>query len=79
MHNILQMILSEDCINFESFSDDDRNELMFKLFKTFVIGGPICQYEDNVQPYLDITKSFYKDLVRFGHQCTFTLLDFKHL
>jgi len=58
-----KMILSEDCINFESFSDDDRNELMFKLFKTFVIGGPICQYEDNVQPYLDITKSFYKDLV----------------
>jgi len=58
-----KMILSEDCINFESFSDDDRNELMFKLFKAFVIGGPICQYEDNVQPYLDITKSFYKDLV----------------
>jgi len=58
-----KMILSEDCINFEVFSDDDRLELMFRLFKMFVIGGPICQYEDNIDPYLNITKSLYKDLV----------------
>lgn len=58
-----KMLLMEDSINFESFSDDDRMELMFRLFKMFVIGGPICQYEDNIKPYLEITKSFYKDLV----------------
>ena len=57
------MILLEDSDNFECYSDAERSEVLFRLFSFFVIGGPICQYEDNVQPYLDITKSLYKDLI----------------
>lgn len=58
-----KMILDEDSDNFECFSDAQRNELMFKVFTHLVIGGPICQYEDIITPYLDVTKSLYKDLV----------------
>ena len=28
-----------------------------------MIGGPICQYSDNVGDYLDVVKNLYKDLV----------------
>nr|CAB3230193.1 uncharacterized protein C11orf70 homolog [Phallusia mammillata] len=58
-----KMILMEDSDNFESYSDDERLELIFKIFSHLVVGGPICQYEDNVQAYYDVTKSLYKDLV----------------
>lgn len=61
--NTLQMLLIEDSDNFEAYNDDERSELLFKLFTHLVVGGPICQYEDNLQPYLDVTKSLYKDLV----------------
>ena len=33
------------------------------LFKHFCLGGQVCQYEDEIQPYLDVTKSVYKELV----------------
>jgi len=29
------------------------------------IGGEVCQYEDTIQPYIDVTKSIYKDLIRY--------------
>lgn len=58
-----KMLLDEDSINFECYSDEERSELLFKLFKMFVIGGRICQYEDMIAPYHDVTKSLYKDLV----------------
>nr|XP_002132152.1 cilia- and flagella-associated protein 300-like isoform X1 [Ciona intestinalis] len=58
-----KMLLLEDSDNFECYSDEERKEFIFKLFFHFVIGGPICQFEDNIQPYLDVTKSLYKDLI----------------
>lgn len=58
-----KMLIDDDSVNFDVYSEDERDEVMFRLFKAFVIGGPICQYEDEIKPYLDITKSFYKDLV----------------
>uniref|UniRef100_H2ZFX6 Cilia- and flagella-associated protein 300 n=1 Tax=Ciona savignyi TaxID=51511 RepID=H2ZFX6_CIOSA len=58
-----KMILLEDSDNFECYNEMERKEYIFKLFSHLVIGGPICQFEDNIQPYLDVTKSLYKDLV----------------
>ena len=43
--------------------DKIQNEFIFKLFQMLVIGGSICQYEDNVEEYLDVLKNLYKDLV----------------
>ena len=28
------------------------------------IGGKICQYEDEIQPYIDVARSIYKELIR---------------
>ncbi len=61
------MILMEDSDNFDAYSESEREELMFRLFSHVCLGGEICQYEDNVQPYLDTTKLIYKDLLRYVH------------
>lgn len=36
-------LLNEDSDNFHLFDEDDRSEFIFNLFKTIVLGGPICQ------------------------------------
>ena len=46
-----------------TFDENDRNELLFHIFKRIVIGGSLCQFEEYIQPYLDMTKCFYKDMV----------------
>ena len=28
-----------------------------------MIGGSLCQYEERIEPYLEMTKDFYKDIV----------------
>lgn len=58
-----KMILMEDSDNFECYSDSERSEFLFRLFSHLVIGGSVCQYEDFISPYIDVTKSLYKDLI----------------
>ena len=57
------MLLIEDCDNYGIFSEEQRQEFLFQLFKGFSLGGEICQFEYDIDPYLNITKAFYKDLV----------------
>ncbi|KAJ3284669.1 hypothetical protein HK104_009823 [Borealophlyctis nickersoniae] len=52
---------SEPC--YAAFSDEDRRELIFHLFKALCLGGRLCQYEDDLEPYLETTRKIYKDLV----------------
>eukprot|EP00823_Brevimastigomonas_motovehiculus_P005449 TRINITY_DN4027_c2_g1_i1.p1 TRINITY_DN4027_c2_g1~~TRINITY_DN4027_c2_g1_i1.p1 ORF type:complete len:392 (+),score=211.10 TRINITY_DN4027_c2_g1_i1:52-1227(+) len=55
----------------ELFSAEERSELLIRLFSHLVVGGPICQYEDSIVPYLDTTKLLYKDFLRvFKNQNT---------
>ncbi|XP_033119538.1 cilia- and flagella-associated protein 300-like [Anneissia japonica] len=58
-----KMLLLEDSDNYEVYSDKERDEFLFRLLKHISLGGPVCQYEDNVTPYLDTTKTLYKDLI----------------
>ncbi len=58
-----QCLLLEDSDNYDIFSETDRKEFLFCLFKHMCLGGEVCQYEDSIQPYLDATKLLYKDLV----------------
>jgi hypothetical protein len=58
-----QSILVPGSSKYEIFSDSKRQEFIFHLFKFLVGGGPLCQYEDTLQPYLDATKLVYKDVV----------------
>ncbi|NXT63620.1 CF300 protein, partial [Chaetops frenatus] len=58
-----KVLLLEDSDHYDLFTQLDREEFIFCLFKHFCIGGTLCQFEDIVDPYLETTKAFYKDLV----------------
>ncbi|XP_068871035.1 cilia- and flagella-associated protein 300 isoform X3 [Aphelocoma coerulescens] len=58
-----KVLLLEDSDHYDLFTQLDREEFLFCLFKHFCIGGTLCQFEDAVDPYLETTKAFYKDLV----------------
>ncbi|KAJ3391260.1 hypothetical protein HDU92_009120 [Lobulomyces angularis] len=45
------------------FTQEERKEFIFHVFKSLCLGGKICQYEDNISSYLEATKLVYKDLI----------------
>ncbi|XP_027323744.1 cilia- and flagella-associated protein 300 isoform X1 [Anas platyrhynchos] len=58
-----KVLLLEDSDHYNIFSQSDRKEFLFCLFKHLCIGGVLCQFEDLLGPYLETTKALYKDLV----------------
>ncbi|OXB71057.1 UNVERIFIED_CONTAM: hypothetical protein H355_001719, partial [Colinus virginianus] len=58
-----KVLLLEDSDHYDIFSESDRKEFLFCLFKHLCIGGALCQFEDVLGPYLETTKALYKDLV----------------
>ncbi|KAM4701396.1 cilia- and flagella-associated protein 300 [Discoglossus pictus] len=58
-----KVLLMEDSDKYDIFSQSDREEFIFRLFKHICLGGAICQFEDEIDPYLETTKSVYKDLM----------------
>ena len=58
-----QSLLIEDSEPYGIFSQDQRDEFLFHIFKRIVVGGSLCQYEERIEPYLEMTKDFYKDIV----------------
>ncbi|CAB4023729.1 Hypothetical predicted protein [Paramuricea clavata] len=58
-----KMHLMEESDHYDLFSENEKKEFIFQIFKHICLGGDICQFEDNVNPYLDTSKSLYKDLV----------------
>ncbi|XP_065738914.1 cilia- and flagella-associated protein 300 isoform X2 [Phocoena phocoena] len=61
-----KVLLVEDSEKYEVFSQPDREEFLFCLFKHLCLGGALCQYEDVLNPYLETTKLIYKDLDSVG-------------
>ncbi|XP_057331287.1 cilia- and flagella-associated protein 300-like isoform X2 [Microplitis mediator] len=66
--NLRAMLLDEESKEYNLFSQDERNEFIFKLFQLLVLGGECCQYEDTLDKYLETTKILYKDFVRIQKQ-----------
>ncbi|KAE8627662.1 hypothetical protein XENTR_v10007091 [Xenopus tropicalis] len=58
-----KVLLLDDCEKHDVFSQSDREQFLFLLFKHLCLGGAICQFEDTIGPYLETTKSIYKDLL----------------
>ena len=58
-----RVLLVDDSDNYEIFDESDRDEFIFRIFRHFCLGGAVCQYEDDVQPYFETTKNFYHDVV----------------
>ncbi|KAM0731004.1 Cilia and flagella-associated protein 300 [Formica fusca] len=68
--NLHGMLLDEESEEYNLYSREERNEFVFRIFQMLVLGGILCQFEDALEPYLDVTKSIYKDLVRVQKQST---------
>ncbi|XP_043284853.1 cilia- and flagella-associated protein 300-like [Venturia canescens] len=62
--NLRGMLLDEDSPEYFLYPAAERSEFIFRIFQTLVIGGELCQYEDALEPYLEYTKNFYKNLIR---------------
>ncbi|XP_011298111.1 uncharacterized protein C11orf70 isoform X1 [Fopius arisanus] len=62
--NLRKMLLDEESNEFRLFSKTERTEFIFKIFQMLILGGEYCQYEEQLEPYLECTKKIYKDLVR---------------
>ena len=58
------MLLVEDSDHYDTFTDSERDEFLFLIFRHLCLGGALCQYEDSLEPYLEYTKMIYKDLLR---------------
>ncbi|XP_015753782.1 PREDICTED: uncharacterized protein C11orf70 homolog isoform X2 [Acropora digitifera] len=58
-----KVLLLEEAETYPIFSDADRNEFIFLIFMHLCLGGQVCQYEDEITPYLETTKTLYKDFI----------------
>lgn len=58
------MLLDEESEEYSLYSEDERQEFAFRILQMLVLGGTLCQFEDALQPYLDVTKNIYKDLIK---------------
>jgi len=57
-------LLMPEFETYDIFSEEDRKEFLFHIFQSLCLGGVICQYEDEIQKYFEISKLLYKDFVR---------------
>ena len=46
--------------------DRIQNEFIWHLLKHIALGGSMCQFEENINVYLDQIKLLYKDLITVG-------------
>merc|ERR1719183_1385981 len=60
---VREAILLEESDLYDSFSDKDRKEFLFHIFKHIMFGGASNQWEDHVEDYFKVTKDVYKDLL----------------
>ena len=63
MDEVRKMLIVEDSEYYSLFDEDDRQELLFCIFKLLCLGGELCQPEQTIEPILEATKALYKDCV----------------
>ena len=61
---VRDMLINEDSEHFYIYDDDDRNEFLFRIFQHLIVGGGMCQSDEYIEPYLNMTKHLYKSLVK---------------
>ena len=47
----------------EVFTADEKAEFLYKIFRHLAVGGSLCQFEDVLDPYLEVSKLVYKELL----------------
>jgi hypothetical protein len=49
---------------------EERQEFIFHIFTRCIVGGSMCQFDDQIEPYLEMTKSIYKDMISVQKNAT---------
>lgn len=57
------MLLNEESDHSDVYTEAEKSEFLYNLFKTVVTGGSLCQCEDSWDAYLSTTKLLYKQLL----------------
>ena len=58
------MVINPDSENNYLFSSQDKEQLIYCIFRMLVIGGGgLCQPDTDLTRYLDLTKAIYKDIL----------------
>jgi cilia- and flagella-associated protein 300 len=58
-----RMLVDEDDEEYCLYDDEEKQELIFHIFKRLVIGGSMCQWEDEIKEYEKLTKEIYRELL----------------
>jgi cilia- and flagella-associated protein 300 len=58
-----EALANPDSEHSELYSEREKRELVYRIFKFMALGGGMVQWEDEWGPYLDATRSVYRDLV----------------
>lgn len=58
-----EAMLMDESELYDSFSEQDRKEFLYRIFFHLVFGGASNQWEDHVEEYFRVTKDVYKDLL----------------
>eukprot|EP00854_Cymbomonas_tetramitiformis_P022181 gene22181-26743_t len=57
------MLVNEDSENAAMYSPEERSQLLYRILHHLALGGPMCQFEDELEPYTETAKRLYKGLV----------------
>lgn len=52
------MLINPDSSKASLFSDDEKREFVYRLFKLLVVGGAMCQPDDNVARFVPLAIHF---------------------
>jgi len=58
-----RMLLTDESEHWDLYSEEEKGEFLHLIFKHLVLGGPVCQYDDMIERYLEVTKALYKELI----------------
>ena len=61
--SLTKVLWSEESEHRDLYSDEERSELLLLLLGHLLVGGSLCQADELVQPYLNVTKLLYRDLI----------------
>ena len=57
------MLVNDDSENASLFTENEKKELIFVLFRMLVVGGSMAQPDTKIERYCELTKVLYKDLL----------------
>ncbi|CAM9374116.1 unnamed protein product [Choristocarpus tenellus] len=58
-----ELLANPESEHADVFTDPQKGELIYHLFKSLSLGGAMCQPDENLEKYKDVTKLIYKDLM----------------